>query len=195
MAASQPLIIEDVLDAYPISRHHMMLDVGGGTGTFVRMAAARASDLRFQLFDLPDVCTIAKTKLPADVLARCEIVGGDFQAGALPEGADLASMIRVAFDHDDGTVIALMTKVRQALAPGGRLLLAEPMARTGRPDPIADAYYGFYLMAMGRGRPRTPEQLITLMKKAGFRNARESATRRPMLAGLIVADSKYPHEK
>ena len=42
MAASQPLVADEVLDAYPLARHRCLLDVGGGDGALPRRAAARA---------------------------------------------------------------------------------------------------------------------------------------------------------
>src|ERR1700731_1852201 len=42
MAASQPLIAQEVLDSYPIHRHQCLLDVGGGEGVFLAAAATRA---------------------------------------------------------------------------------------------------------------------------------------------------------
>ena len=41
MAASQPLVAQEVLDAYPLARHRCLLDVGGGDGAFLAAAAAR----------------------------------------------------------------------------------------------------------------------------------------------------------
>jgi demethylspheroidene O-methyltransferase len=35
MAASQTLVADEILDAYPIRRHRRLLDVGGGNGTFL----------------------------------------------------------------------------------------------------------------------------------------------------------------
>jgi hypothetical protein len=61
---------------------------------------------------------------------------------------------------------------RTALAPGGTLLLAEPMAGTPGAEAMADAYFGFYLLAMGRGRARRVESLFDLLRQAGFRHAR-----------------------
>ena len=42
-----------------------------------------------------------------------------------------------------------------ALPADGTLLLAEPMAGSRGAEPVGDAYFGFYLLAMGSGRPRT----------------------------------------
>ena len=52
---------------------------------------------------------------------------------------------------------------------------------------MGDAYFGFYLLAMGSGRPRTAEEHFALLARAGFRSARQVATRIPMQTGLIVA--------
>ena len=55
MTASQPLVADEILDAYPLSRHRCLLDVGGGEGAFVTRAAERTPALRCILFDLPAV--------------------------------------------------------------------------------------------------------------------------------------------
>jgi demethylspheroidene O-methyltransferase len=188
MAASQPMIAEDVLDAYDVSRHRQLMDVGGGAGGFAIAAAGRAPELQIRLVDLPQVAEIARANMEAAGLGpRAQAIGHDFHRDTLPEGADLVSLIRVCFDHADDTVVALLRAIRAVIAPGGTLILAEPMAGSPRPDPIGDAYFGFYLLAMGRGRCRRPEELIALIETAGFRGARRRATRRPMLAGLITA--------
>lgn len=40
---------------------------------------------------------------------------------------------------------------------------------------------------MGSGRSRRPDELIALVREAGFEDARLIPTRRPMLTGLITA--------
>ena len=52
---------------------------------------------------------------------------------------------------------------------------------------IGDAYYGFYLMAMGRGRSRTPERLQALLHEAGFGQVRTLATRLPLQTRVLLA--------
>ena len=69
----------------------------------------------------------------------------------------------------------------------GTLLLAEPMSGTPGAEPIGDAYFGVYLLAMGSGRPRTSTELTTMLEAAGFARVRECRTRRPMLVRLLVA--------
>jgi demethylspheroidene O-methyltransferase len=189
MSASQPLIADDVLDAYRVGRHKVLMDVGGGEGRFLAAAAKRDQNLKLMLFDLPPVAERARTHFEQlGLTPRAEAHGGDFQVDDLPKGADLISLVRVIHDHDDDIVLILLKAIHAALPPGGTLIVAEPMSGTGGAEPIGDAYFGFYLMAMGRGRPRTPSEIIELLNRAGFRKAQEAATRRPMLTGLIVAN-------
>jgi demethylspheroidene O-methyltransferase len=119
--------------------------------------------------------------------ARATLVGGSFSHDPLPVGADLVTLVRIAHDHGDDTVEALLTAIFVALEPGGTLLIAEPMAGDANSAPMADAYFGFYLLAMGKGRARTPAELMLMLGKAGFSEMRQIATPRPLLSGLIMA--------
>lgn len=192
MAASQPFVAEETLDAYPIHRHRRLLDVGGGDGAFLLAAAERAPKLQLTLFDLPAVADRARTRFAtAGLSGRADAVGGSFFDDPLPKpdgaGADLITLVRVAYDHSDDAVMQILRRARAALAPGGRLLLSEPMAGLAAPEPVGDAYFGFYLLAMGGGRPRAPSELIEMIRAAGFNRAKLLPTRRPLLTRVIVA--------
>ncbi len=188
MAASQPLVADEVLAAYRVGRHRCLLDVGGGDGSFLLAAAARAPGLRLVLFDLPPVAEQARIRLAAAGLSgRFTAAGGDFLADPLPQGADVVSLVRVIHDHDNPAALDILRAVRRALPPGGTLLLAEPMAGTPGAEPIGDAYFGFYLMAMGRGRARTQAELVALLSAAGFGSVRRAPTHTPLLVSVLVA--------
>ena len=191
MSSSQELIAADVLDAYPLSHHRCLLDVGGGEGAFLIEVARRAPQLRLILFDLPAVADRAHQQFANIALgARATAVGGNFLSQPLPEGADIVTLVRVLHDHDDASAETILRNVRRALrANDGVLLIAEPMAATPGAETVADAYFGFYLLAMGQGRPRSPEQLGKLLHAAGFGPPQRIRTRRPMLTSVLLA---YP---
>lgn len=188
MAASQPMVAEQVIDAYRFDRHRCLMDVGGGHGAFLAEVAARHPRLAMKLFDLPAVVEGAKAKLAARGLSHIALHGGSFRDDPLPQGADVISLVRICHDHDDDVVRALLKKAHAALPSGGRLLIAEPMAGTPGAKAMGDAYFGLYLWAMGSGRPRTPEAYLSLLADAGFSSAREVATALPMVTKLIVAE-------
>ncbi len=188
MAASLPTVAADVFKAYPIGRHRRLMDVGGGEGAFLTAAAAHAPNLELRLFDLPAVADRARARLARHNLEhRAEVLEGDFLSEALPVGADLITLIRILHDHDDAGVLALLCRVRAALPDDGALLVAEPMSDAKGGDRVADAYFAFYLKAMGRGRARTPQELGALMETAGFTRRRQLRTRSPFLLRAILA--------
>jgi demethylspheroidene O-methyltransferase len=140
------------------------------------------------LFDLPAVALRARAHLQcARLLDRTEVIAGDFLADPIPSGADLVTLVRILHDHDDSAVTTLLRSIRAALDSNGTLLIAEPMSDASGTSRVADVYFAFYLMAMGRGRARTPREIITLLGAAGFRRTRILPTRTPFLLGIIVA--------
>ncbi len=186
MSASQPHVAAEVLDAYPLARHRHLMDVGGGDGAFLSAVAARAPHLQLSLFDLPAVADQASARFASENLGRATAVGGDFLRDALPTGADIITLVRIILDHGDDAALSILGGVRRALPPGGSLLIAEPMSRSGA-DAVTDAYFGLYLFAMGRGRARSYQELGDLLRQAGFTSIRLLPSRRPLLASVIHA--------
>ncbi len=188
MAASQPLVAAQILDAYAFSQHRRMLDVGGGEGRFLESVGACVERLKLALFELPAVGTRAGVRLEAaGLIERTTIHTGSFLADPLPTGYDLITLVRVLHDHDDAPALALLRKIHAALPPGGRLLIAEPMADTPGAEPAGDAYFGMYLWAMGSGRPRTPGEISAMLRDAGFTRSRLVPTAMPLTCRMILA--------
>jgi demethylspheroidene O-methyltransferase len=188
MAASLPPLASDIIDAYDFRGVRRVMDVGGGEGVFLSMLGTAAPHVALTLFDLPPVAERAERRLAAAGLgARATVTGGNFHADALPEGADVITLIRVLLDHDDASVKALLGRVKAALPRGGRLLIAEAFAGVKGAEPVGDAYFGFYLLAMGRGRARSVDELRTLLGEVGFGRVRVLRTRYPFQTGLLEA--------
>lgn len=188
MSASQAMVAREVVGAYPFRHHHRMVDVGGGDGTFLEAVARAAPDLQVMLFDLPPVAAEAEARFGrAGLSARAHAVGGDFRHDPIPTGADLISLVRVLHDHDDDTVSDLLASVRRALLPGGTLLIAEPLADTAGAERVGGAYFGFYLLAMGQGRARSPDELTRLLRDAGFVDVAQRSTALPIVTGVLTA--------
>jgi demethylspheroidene O-methyltransferase len=188
MAASQPMVAEEVLAAHDFQHHRRILDVGGGDGTFLRQLAPHAPQAQLMLFDLPGVVSHARPLMDAAGLSeRCTLHGGNFWTDELPHGADLITLVRVAFDHDDARVLRLLRAARRALPTNGELLLAEPMGGVPGLARMGDAYFGMYLLAMGRGRPRTAQEHKALLLEAGFSAVRQLSNPMPLNASVLLA--------
>ena len=169
MAASQTFVIEEVLHTVPFGDYTCVLDVGAGKGRFVAELARRQAHLQFKLFDLPQVLALAqKNHATLGLNAPVSYHPGSFFHDELPTGADLVTLIRVAHDHPDEAVCSIFRKIFSALPVGGTLMLAEPMAQENGEEASGDAYFHFYLLAMGAGRLRTPSELIRMLRECGF---------------------------
>jgi demethylspheroidene O-methyltransferase len=189
MSASQGLVADEILDAFDIRHQRRVLDVGGGDGTFLRAVARRSPTTRLMLFDLPGVAEQARHRFAeAGLGERAEVFAGDFSRDPLPAGADLISLVRVLHDHDDPRVETLLRAAYAALEPGGRLVVAEPLAGTRGAERMGDAYFGVYLWAMGSGRPRSAAELAGMLEQAGFSRVSRRPTRVPLQTSVLVAE-------
>ncbi|MEM9475525.1 MAG: methyltransferase [Pseudomonadota bacterium] len=188
MADSQGLVAEETLAHVSLLGTRHLLDVGGGTGAFLSAVATAYRDIKGTLFDLPAVVPTATRRFQAAGVAdRIDIVAGSFRDEALPRGADAVSLVRVLYDHADDTVRALLSEVKDALPPDGRLIISEPMSGGSRPARVGDAYFAIYTMAMGTGKTRSQQEIARLLQAAGFADIKTPRTHRPFVTGIVTA--------
>ena len=181
MAETQALVAEDTLDALSLAGVRRLMDVGGGTGAFLRAVHARHPALALTLFDLPHV--VAGAHLPP----AAQVIPGSFRTDPLPQGPDAISLVRVLYDHADATVAALLASARAALPPGGRLIISEPMSGGAKPDPQTDVYFALYTLAMGTGRTRSAAEIGALCAAAGFERITPRRSLRPYVTCVLEA--------
>lgn len=186
MSDSQVLVADDTLNAVDLRGAARLMDVGGGTGAFLQAVGAAYPALSLTLFDLPAVVPAAQERFAkAAMSGRTTIVPGSFRDDPLPQGADIISLVRVLYDHADGTVLALLRAVHDALPPGGRVLISEPMTGGHRPQRAGDAYFALYCMAMRTGRARSKDEITALLQQAGFVQIRHMASARPFVTSVL----------
>ena len=181
MADTQAMVAADTLDAVPLAARAHLMDVGGGTGAFLRAVRARYPALALTLFDLPAV--VAAAPLPEGITRA----PGSFRDDPLPTGPDTISLVRVLYDHDDSTVAALLAKVAQALPPCGHLIVSEPMSGGTQPDPQTDVYFSVYTLAMQTGRTRSAAQIAGMLRQAGFGAIGIHPARRRYVTQVVTA--------
>ncbi len=184
MAQSQLMVAQDTLSVVSLRGVKTLMDVGGGTGAFLRAALQTSPKLHGVLFDLPEV--VAGT--PETPLSdRITVQGGSFRHDALPKGADAISLIRILYDHADETVASLIGAVYAALPTGGKLIISEPMTGGDTPQRAGDAYFALYTMAMRTGKARSAAEISDICHKAGFSQIRALKAPRPFITSVVVA--------
>ena len=191
MALSQPMVAEEMLDAYPLARHRCLLDVGGGEGAFLAAAAPRAPSLELMLFDLPAVAMRGRERLASGRpwRPRRRVTGGDFLTDPLPKGADIVSLVRVILDHDDANALTILRAARRALGPR-TARCCSPSRWPARPGAEADGRRLFRLLPARHGprpaaQPRPSSR--ALLDAAGFAGIAFATGMRVLRTG--IADS------
>lgn len=195
MGESQGFVVNEILSSYFFDEHRCVLDVGAGQGRFITALARHAPHLQLQMFDLPPVLAQAGGRLAASGLSqRVQLHPGSFLDDPLPTGADLVTLVRVLHDHPDAVVRQVLKKAHAALPAGGVVLVAEPMAQDADAPAQhqADAYYHFYLMAMGAGRLRSPQEIAALLSEAGFIAIEQVPNAMPIHGQLVIGRKCLP---
>ena len=167
----------EAAEAYDFAGRHRVVDVGGGHGQLLSAIVTRNPHLSGVLYDLPAGIAAARTGVGGP-LPRCDLVAGDFFA-SVPAGADIYIMKKVIHDWDDGRAAKILDNCRRAMAPGGKVLVAETIVSPGNdPHPIKLA--DLNMLAVTGGMERTQEQYERLFARAGLRLARVIATKSPL---------------
>lgn len=166
-------IVAPIVDAYDFSSFGTIVDVGGGHGALLAKVLAANPRVRGVLFDQPGVIAGAGQPLEeAGVADRCELASGDFFE-LVPAGGDAYLMSNVIHDWDDERSIQLLANCRDAMADGGRVLLAEAvLPGKVEPSPAAKLMDLGMLVLTDGGRQRTETEFGNLFQRAGLKLSR-----------------------
>lgn len=158
---------EPMLDAYDFAVFKTVVDIGGGNGQVLGAILKRHPSLHGILFDLPDVADRTRSDISSSGVAdRIRIEGGDFFS-SIPAGADAYVLRHIIHDWDDSKAIAILRKCREAMAPGGKVLVVEMVIPPGN-----EPGFGKWLdlmMLLVAGQERTKEEYNCLFSAAGLK--------------------------
>ena len=147
------------------ARH--VVDVGGGNGTLLSCVLAAHPHLRGTVVDRPASAAAAGALLAESNLAdRCDFRPGDFFE-PLPAGADTYLLSSIVHDWDDDSAVAILRRCAEAAGQGGRVLLCELIAGSGR-DQRALTHMDLCMLVYFGGRERTEAEFADLASRAGL---------------------------
>ncbi|MFC4586160.1 acetylserotonin O-methyltransferase [Sphaerisporangium corydalis] len=182
-------IAPEVPKAYDFGGARTVVDIGGGNGTVLAAILSAAPGARGILFDTAEgAAGAAGTFRRAGVADRCSIETGDFFQG-VPEG-DVLVVKGVLHDWDDERCATLLRGCRASIAPGGRLLVLEPVLppRLDTPEASGVVMSDIAMLVYTGGRERGGDEFRYLFAASGFHLAGVT----PPLAGsairILVAD-------
>jgi SAM-dependent methyltransferase len=179
--ATNPLLarVDELRDA------RRLLDVGGGDGTNAIALAGLFPRLEIAVFDLPSVCERAARNVAEHGLSdRISVVPGDLLRDPFPRGFDVVFVAHMLTIWSDEQNVALLSKCREALPPGGRVVDLDDMCDDEADLDSARLSLYFLNLATGTGGMRSWAEYEGWFARAGLRDVR--AYRGAGLDGVMV---------
>jgi O-methyltransferase domain/Dimerisation domain len=179
MTSLTAVAAEAVTQAYDFSGVAKIADIGGGHGLFLSKIMQANPRMSGILFDLPHVAEGARKLLgEAGLRARCEVLCGDFFT-SIPAGCDAYVLKHVLHDWDDARCEMILSRCRDAMARGGRVLVVEMVV----PPPGVPSFARLIDLEMlaisSNGKERTEAEFADLFAKAGLSLSRVVPTQSP----------------
>ena len=168
---------------YDFGRHRRVLDIAGGTGSFLIPILRRYPALQATLFELPGACAVARQRLASEPEgARVSVVDGDFFTDPLPGGHDVLIVANTVHVLSVAHNLDLLKAIRAGVEADARLLLVDMwMDPTHAQPPAAPLMSGEFLVAYGE------DQADAWLGQTGWRKLE----RRPLAgpASVIIAEA------
>jgi hypothetical protein len=149
-----------VAQSYEWSRFPVIADIGGGIGSLLVDILDAYPSCRGILFDQPKVVQQAISH------DRLESIGGDFFQ-SVPAGADAYILRWIIHDWAESEAVALLSKVRESMKPGARLVLLEELIPETR-EPVPGKWIDLLMLAITGGSERTEREYSELLAASGF---------------------------
>ncbi|MGA3026333.1 MAG: methyltransferase [Bryobacteraceae bacterium] len=175
-----------VVRAVGVENVRRMLDVGGGSGAYSIAFARASSALRADILDLAAVEPIARRHIEdAGVAERVRVRAGDLRSDRLGEGYDLVFASAICHMLSPAENLNLLQRCREALAPGGRVVIQDFILEADKTAPRFAALFALNMLVGTRGGSSYSEpEYAGWLGEAGFREIRHQ--RLPGITGLMI---------
>ena len=151
-----------------LAGHHMLLDVGGGSGIHAIGAVRAWPHLQAIVFDLPPVCEVTSEVVAQHGLhQQIKTCAGDWWHDPFPP-ADVHFYADIYHDWPPDTCRFLARKSFESLPPGGSIMLHEMLYNTDKTGPLSAAAYSVAMLLWTEGQQYSGRELAALLAEAGF---------------------------
>lgn len=165
MVAQYRKVFHNVLDIYDFSSCNVLIDIGGGKGSFVSMFLQKYHNAHAVLFDLQSAIKEFDTSIyDENIMSRLKLKSGDFFE-SVPEGGDVYFLKTVIHDWDDEHAVKILQNVVDKMAPHSRLLLIETIVPEKNSQDFS-FLMDIQMLVQHGGRERSKTEYENLLKRA-----------------------------
>jgi hypothetical protein len=159
---------DPIVAAYDFSQFRTIVDVVGGRGTLLAGILQQAPGSHGILYDSEQSAADAPRVFEAaGVDGRVTIANGSY-FDKLPSGADAYVLKHILHDFQEPQCLALLSNVREAIAPDGKLLVVEYVLNGNNERHLGNLIDLWLLLLLG-AKERTLPQYTELFAQAGFK--------------------------
>lgn len=163
-------------EAIDLSRHRLLLDVGGGSGAHSIGATLRWSNLEAAVFDLAPVCEVAQEFIARHGLqGRVRTHAGDMWNNPFPP-ADLHFYSYIYHDWPPEKCRFLTQKSFDSLERGGRIIIHEMLYNDEKTGPFPIAAFSVIMLGWTEGEQYSGSELSAMLTEAGFTDIQAKPT-------------------
>jgi hypothetical protein len=155
-----------------------MVDLAGAHGWFSAQLCERYPELQATVVDLPGSVAVGREIVEQEGFAgRVRHVEGDILRADLGGPYDLALAFNIVHHLTPEQNVALFTRAREALRPGGSLAVLDLFTRPIGKSPDGSAYLGLFFHLTSGAETYSPADLRGWLEEAGFEKPRRLRVR------------------
>ena len=164
-----------------LSDRSLLLDVGGGPGTYSIALCQRFTNLKAVVWDVSQTIAIAEQVIERfHMKDRIAVQEGDWNRDEFGEGYDCLLMSNILHGHGSQAETRLEQGMR-ALVPGGLLIAHDFLLNNDKSGPLPAALFNLMIGAY------TVNELIAVIRSVGFADASLIAYNGQRGAGIVTA--------
>lgn len=159
-----------VVEMAPLLPGSTLLDVAGGSGIYAAEYARATPELKATLFDLPPTIEAAHEILTAEGLEdRVVYRTGDYRIDPFPGPVDAVLLSNLLQTESEEVGRLILSKAREALRPGGMLLVHGVMGDPEQAKPTKLAVHSLVMyMLFDQGRAYSADVISGWLAEEGF---------------------------
>ncbi len=165
-----------------LGNRQLLLDVAGGPGTYSIALCQHFPQLKAVIWDLPETLVITKQVIQRFGMSRrIKIQAGDWSKDEFGSGYDCLLMSNIL--HGPGShADTRLKQAKKALKRGGMLIVHDFLLNNDRSGPLPASLFNLWLGTY------TINEMIEIVRKAGFNNVSLIASNVQRGSGLITAN-------
>ena len=150
-----------------------LLDIGGGSGCFVKAFIDEYPDKHATIYELPEVCRLIEKDLSRKNIS---LSSGNFFTDDLPRGHDGILFSNILHDWQLDKVHLLLKKAYDALPIGGKIFIHEVLLDEDKCGPEYATAFNLLMYINHGSQQYTQNELFNFLSECGFKNLKATKT-------------------